>query len=67
MPEHSALAATAAAHNYQSFATMNVEGDIVEDGPITECPDEAVYLNDCGVSGHDQNDERLRQVKSLNR
>jgi hypothetical protein len=36
---------------------MDVERNIIEHGPISECPDEVVYFNDGSVSRHDQNDE----------
>ena len=57
MPEQCAFAATAAAHDHQRLATMNVEGDIVEHSAIAEAPDEVVYFDDGRVSGHARNDE----------
>ena len=46
MSEQCALAAAAAAHNDESFATMNVERNIIEHCAIAESPDEVVYFND---------------------
>src|SRR2546430_13525634 len=46
MAEQGALAATTAAHNHQSLATMDVERQLVEDCAITESPDEIVDLDD---------------------
>ena len=57
MPEERALAATAAPHDDERLASMNVERDIIEYCAIAESPDEMVYLDDGSVSGHDQNDE----------
>jgi hypothetical protein len=57
MTEQCALAATTAAHNHQSLATMDVERQLVEHSAIAEFPDEILYFNDCGVSGHARNDE----------
>ena len=42
MAEHSALAATAAAHNDQSLATMNFERDVVEHRAVPDFSDEVV-------------------------
>ena len=46
MPEQSALAATASAHDHERIATMYVEGNIVEHGTVSEFPDEMTYLDD---------------------
>ena len=46
MPEQSALAATASAHDYERIATMHIEGNIVEHGAIAESPNEMVYFDD---------------------
>jgi hypothetical protein len=63
VPEQSALAATASAHDHERIATMYVEGNIVEHGTVSEFPDEMIYLDDGGrVSGHEQNDE-IRMTK----
>ena len=40
MPEQGAFAATAAAHDDERLASMNVERDIIEHCAITESPDE---------------------------
>ena len=57
MPEQGAFAATAAAHDDERLASMNVERDIIEHCAITESPDEIVYLDDWRISGHGNNDE----------
>ena len=57
MPEQGALAATAAAHDDERLASMNVERDTIEHRAIAESPDEMFYFDDGSVSGHDQNDE----------
>jgi len=57
VPEQGAFAATAAAHDDERLASMNVERDIIEHCAITESPDEMFYLDDGRVSGHEQNDE----------
>ena len=46
MPEQSALAATASAHDHERIASMYVERDIIEHRAIAESPEEVVYLND---------------------
>src|SRR5205807_7652822 len=46
VPEQCALAATAAAHNDERLASMNVERDIIEHCAITESPDEMTYLDE---------------------
>jgi len=65
MPEQGALAAAAAAHYYQRLASLNIKRNPIEYGAVPESPDEIVYFDDGGVRGHDQNDEWLRHVKSL--
>jgi hypothetical protein len=57
VPQQSALTATAAAHDNQRLASMDVEGNIVKHRAIPETPDEMVDLDDGRVSRHDQNDE----------
>lgn len=47
MSEQGALAATTAAHDDESLASMDVERDIIKHGAVPESPDEMVYLNDC--------------------
>ena len=66
MPEQSALATTAAAHDNQRLAPLNVKRNAIEYGAVSECPDEIVYFDDGWVRGHENNDEWLRHVKSLN-
>ena len=46
MPEQRALAATAASHNHQRLATMDIERNIVEHRSIPESADKIVYFND---------------------
>ena len=46
MPEQSALAATAAAHDDERLASMNVERDAIEYRAIAESSDEMFYFND---------------------
>ncbi len=63
MPEQGALAATAAAHDDERLASMNVERDTIEHRAIAESPDEMVYLDDrFSVGAHDRNDE-IRMTK----
>ncbi len=54
MPQQGALAATAAAHDDERLASMNVERDTIEYRAIAESPDEMVYLDDrFSVGAHD--------------
>ena len=46
MPEQRALSTTAAAHDNQCLASMDVERNIVKHLAISESPDEIVYLDD---------------------
>ena len=46
MPEQGALAATAATHDHQRLATMDIERNTVEHRSIPESADEMLYLND---------------------
>jgi hypothetical protein len=57
VPEQGALAATAAPHDDERLASMNVERDTIEYHAIAESPDEMFYFDDGRVSGHEQNDE----------
>ena len=54
MPEQSAFAATAAAHDNKRFAPVNVKRNAIEHRAVSECPDEIVYFDDCfSVSAHE--------------
>src|SRR5207244_9663804 len=46
VPEKSALAATAATHDDERLASMNVERDIIEHCALAESPDEMTYLDE---------------------
>jgi len=46
VPEQCALAATAASHNHQRLATMDIERNTAEHRSIPESADEIVYFND---------------------
>ena len=53
MPEQGALAATAATHDDERLASMNVKRDIIEHRAIAESPDQMFYLDDCfSVGAH---------------
>ena len=54
MPEQSAFAATAAAHDNQRLAAMDIERNTVEHRSIPESADKIVYFNDgFAVSAHE--------------
>jgi hypothetical protein len=54
MPEQSALAATAPAHDYKRLATVNVKRDVIEYRAVSEFPNEIGNLDDdFSISVHD--------------
>jgi hypothetical protein len=57
VPQQSAFAATTPAHDDQRLTSMDVEGNVIEHCAVAESTNEMVYFDDCGVSGHDENDE----------
>jgi len=53
VPEQSAFATTAATHDNQRLAPLNVKRNAIEYGAVSECPDEIVYFDDGWIRGHE--------------
>jgi len=57
MPEQRAFATTTSTHYHERFATVDVEGNIVEHSAIPEFVDEIRYFDDGRLRHGEDNDE----------